>query len=141
MEPAMRRSIPSRTRPRSRARKTLLVLEDEKLTGWSIRESLGKDYRVQVARSAEEALVMLPRMQRLDAVLADIRLPGMSGLEFSRKLRGERPDVKVFLMTAYSGEAAAREAFAIRADGYLAKPFAMETLKDMLLSHLGSAAP
>lgn len=141
MDPAMGRKISSRGRPRSRARKTLLVLEDEKLTGWSIRESLGKSYRVQVARSAEEAMELLPRLPRLDAVLADIRLPGMSGLEFSRKLREDRPEVKVFLMTAYSGEAAAREAFAIRADGYLTKPFAMETLKDMLLSHLGSTAP
>jgi len=141
MDQAMGRKIPSRARPRSRARKTLLVLEDEKLTGWSIRESLGKDYRVQVARSAEEGLALLPRLQRIDAVLADIRLPGMSGLEFARKLREDRPDVKVFLMTAYEGEVAARKAFAIRADGYLTKPFAMETLKDMLLSHLGSAAP
>ena len=39
-------------------------------------------------------------------------------------------------MTAFDQESAPRQAFSVRADGYLSKPFALETLKDMLASHL-----
>jgi CheY-like chemotaxis protein len=118
----------------------VLVVEDDPLIRWSVKETLSKDYRVRVAESAEEALKKIRDARRLDALLADVRLPGLSGLDLSNRLRQTRPGLKIFIMTAYSGEEAAREAFAIRADGYLTKPFAMETLKDMLLSHLGSTA-
>lgn len=122
---------------RSRARKAVLVVEDEKLTRWSIREALKADYRVWLAETAERAFELLGRIDRLDAVLVDIRLPGMNGLEFIRRARKGRPDLKVFVMTAYDQQTAPREAFDVRADGYLSKPFQFETLRDMLSSHLG----
>ncbi|HXX95279.1 MAG TPA: response regulator [Planctomycetota bacterium] len=120
-----------------RARKTLLVVEDEKLIRWSIREALRRDFHVRAAASAEEAGKLLPRIKHLDGVLVDVRLPGMSGLEFCQKVRASWPRVKVFVMTAYSQETAARDAFGVHADAYLAKPFELETLRDMMASHLG----
>lgn len=126
--------------PGRRERRGVLVVDDEKLVRWSIREALRSNYRVWTADSAEQALKMLGRIKHLDAVLADIRLPGASGFEFIRQVRAARPDLKVFLMTAYDQESAPRQAFSVRADGYLSKPFAMETLQDMLASHLIAAA-
>lgn len=137
---ATRPSRPARAPRRRNGRPVVLVVEDDPLIRWSVRESLSKDYRVRVAESAEQGLKKVRDAGRLDAVLADVRLPGMNGLDLCGRLREERPGIKVFIMTAYSGEAAAREAFAIRADGYLTKPFAMETLRDMLLSHLGTTS-
>jgi CheY-like chemotaxis protein len=129
------------TRPRTaRRKKTILVVEGERPMGGSIRETLGNDYRVRLSGSGEEALKLIARLPRLDAALVDVRLPGMSGLEFGRRLREARPEVKVFLMTNGTAEAAG-EAFAIRAEGCLPKPVAMETLRDMLLSHVGISAP
>jgi CheY-like chemotaxis protein len=117
-------------------RKGLLVVDDEKLVRWSIRESLRKQYRVWTAESAEQAIKMLAHIKHLDGVLVDIRLPGQSGYEFISQIRMARPELKVFVMTAYDQESAPRQAFSVRADGYLSKPFSMETLHDMMASHL-----
>ena len=127
-------------RPR-RDRKGILVVDDEKLVRWSIREALRGQYRIWTAESAEKALRMLRRIKHLDGVLVDIRLPGASGYELIHQLRASHPELKVFVMTAFDHESAPRQAFSVRADGYLSKPFALETLKDMLTSHLMIAAP
>lgn len=119
-----------------RERRGILVVDDDKLVRWSIRESLRGQYRVWTAESAERALQMLSRIRHLDGILVDIRLPGASGYEFIRQVRAARPELKVFVMTAYDQESAPRQAFSVRADGYLSKPFLMETLHDMLASHL-----
>jgi len=121
-----------------RDRKGVLVVDDEKLVRWSIREALRGQYRVWTADSAEKAVRMVRRIKHLDGVLVDIRLPGASGYELIRELRAVKPDLKVFVMTAYDRESAPRQAFSVRADGYLAKPFSLEMLKDMLASHLMS---
>ena len=119
-----------------RDRKGILVVDDEKLVRWSIREALRGQYRVWAAESAEKALGMLRRIKHLDGVLVDIRLPGASGYELIQELRAWQPDIKVFVMTAFDRESAPRQAFSVRADGYLGKPFSLEMLKDMLASHL-----
>jgi CheY-like chemotaxis protein len=117
-------------------RKGLLVVDDEKLVRWAIRESLRGEYRVWTAESAEQAMQMLDRIKHLDGILVDVRLPGASGYELIQKVRAARPELKVFVMTAYDHQSAPRQAFSVRADGYLSKPFAMEMLHAMLASHL-----
>lgn len=128
--------MPSASGHRSGLRKGLLVVDDERLVRWSIREALRGQYRVWAAESAEKGLKMLARIKHLDGVLVDIRLPGASGYEFVRQIKAERPELKVFIMTAFDQDSAPRQAFSVRADGYLSKPFSMETLRDMLASHL-----
>ena len=124
-----------------RERRGILVVDDDKLVRWSVRESLRGSYRVWAAESAEKATRMMTRIKHLDAILVDIRLPGASGYEFIQQVRAERPELKVFVMTAYDHESAPRQAFSVRADGYLSKPFMMETLHDMLASHLIASLP
>jgi CheY-like chemotaxis protein len=126
----------SNERAARRDRKGILVVDDERLVRWSIREALRGQYRVWTADSAEKAMRMMHRIKHLDGVLVDIRLPGVSGYELIHQLRTWKPDLKVFVMTAFDQESAPRQAFSVRADGYLSKPFALETLKDMLASHL-----
>lgn len=118
------------------SRKGILIVDDEKLLRWSIREALKKDYRIWSADSAEKALKLAPRIKNLDALLVDIRLPGASGYDLIRDLRQLHPGIKVFVMTGYDPELAPRQAFSVRADGFLSKPFPMEMLRDMLTSHL-----
>lgn len=117
-------------------RKGLLVVDDEKLIRWSIREALRSEYRVWTAGSAEEALRRLDRLKHLDGLLVDIRLPGASGYELIEKAKRVRPELKVFVMTGYDHQSAPRQAFSVRADGYLSKPFPMELLQAMMASHL-----
>ena len=117
-------------------RRGLLVVDDDKLVRWAIRESLRGEYRVWTAESAEQALHMLGRLKHLDGILVDVRLPGASGYELIQKARALRPELKVFVMTGYDHQSAPRQAFSVRADGYLSKPFLMETLHAMMASHL-----
>ena len=127
--------------PRRRGRKGILVVDDDKLVRWSVREALRANYRIWTAESAEQALKVIRRLKSLDAVLVDIRLPGSSGYELIPLLRAERPELKIFVMTAYDQDSAPRQAFSVRADGYLSKPFAIETLVDMMASHLIGVPP
>ena len=117
-------------------RPALLVVEDEKLVRWSVREALKGQARVRLASTAEKALRTLRGPARLDGLLVDIRLPGMDGLELARQARRLRPGIKVFVMTAYDLDRAARDAFDVRAEAYLPKPFSIDVLRDMLASHL-----
>lgn len=126
----------SRRSGRPADRRGLLVVDDDKLVRWAIRESLRGEYRVWTAESAEQALHMLERLRHLDGILVDVRLPGASGYELIQKARALRPELKVFVMTGYDHESAPRQAFSVRADGYLSKPFLMETLHSMMASHL-----
>ncbi len=58
---------------------------------------------VHVAASGEEALEAFPRA-RPDLVLLDFRLPGIDGLETARRMKKQRPEVKIALVTAHSEE-------------------------------------
>lgn len=117
-------------------RPALLVVEDEKLVRWSVREALKGQARVRLAPTAEKALRTLKGPARLDGLLVDVRLPGMDGLELARKAREIRPGIKVFVMTAFDQDRAARDAFGVHAEAYLPKPFSIDVLRDMVASHL-----
>ena len=114
----------------------LLVVEDEKLVRWSVRQALQDLVRVRLAADAERALELLRGPVRLDGLLTDVRLPGMTGLELIRKARLLRPGLKVFVMTAFDLGTAPKAAFHVRADAYLPKPFSVDVLRDMVASHL-----
>jgi len=62
---------------------------------------------VHMAASGEEALEAFHRVAP-DLVLLDFRLPGINGLETARRMKEERPDVKIALVTAYAEEVMAR---------------------------------
>lgn len=119
-----------------KGRPALLVVEDEKLVRWSVREALKDVARVRLASTAERALRTIEGASRLDGLLTDVRLPGMSGWDLARRAREVRPGLKIFVMTAYDQDRAARDAFDVRAEAYLPKPFSIDLLRDMMVSHL-----
>ncbi|QEO16733.1 phosphate regulon transcriptional regulator PhoB [Acetobacter vaccinii] len=108
----------------------LLVIEDDPALARLICYNLEKQgYTVRHAADGEEALDQV-RHRRPDLVLLDWMLPGISGLEVCRRLRGQaRTETLPIIMLSARGE----EADSIRgldtgADDYLTKPFGMETL-------------
>ncbi|MDG0791348.1 response regulator [Cohnella ginsengisoli] len=92
---------------------SLLIVDDEPYTADGLRgmlaerEELGLE--LYVAYSAEEALQRLRRM-RVDIVLSDIRMPGMSGLELHEWLRSRWPRCKVIFLTGYGDIANVQQA-------------------------------
>lgn len=85
--------------------------------------------RVEEASSAEGALRHLQR-ERFDVVLADIRMPGLDGLELARLLQHFAEPPAVVFVTAH--ESYAVEAFGVGASGYLLKPLDADRLGEVL---------
>jgi response regulator RpfG family c-di-GMP phosphodiesterase len=81
------------------------------------------DIEVEEAPSAERAAELVPRF-RPDVILLDVTMPGMSGLEYCRRLKGDETtrSIRVVLLTG-SGTTTREEGLAAGADAYLVKPF------------------
>lgn len=106
----------------------VLVVDDEKNLRDSLVAFFGLEGIEAVARaSAEEAEAFL-RTEVVDAVVLDLRMPGMSGLEFLSRLRAEGPRCPVVMISAHGELADAVEAMKLGAADYLEKPFDPEEL-------------
>lgn len=104
----------------------VLVVDDEPTICWSFRELLQDEgHAVTVASSAEEAIEAAGRIQP-DAVLLDVRLPGMDGLSAIAELRKKAGDVPIIVMTAFGNLETAVQAVEQGAFDYLTKPFEIE---------------
>ena len=104
----------------------ILIVDDEV----NIRNALvtmleKKGYRVRGAGTGEEALRYLEEV-RVDLVITDLRMPGMGGLEFLRRLKDKWSDTEVVVMTAFGSINTAVEAMRLGAYDYLTKPIDRE---------------
>lgn len=100
----------------------LLVVDDEAgILRLMKLELSAQDFRVITAGDGEAA-VRLAEEQRPDAVLLDVMMPGLSGLEVMRKLR-ERSNVPILLVTAKDKDTDKVRGLELGADDYIVKPF------------------
>ncbi len=86
-------------------------------------------YTLRAFPSAEEALERLAEGDAVDAIVSDVRMPGMDGYEFLRAVRAEHPRLPFLLVTAYADVDAAVSALQEGADDYLTKPVKMQELR------------
>jgi DNA-binding NtrC family response regulator len=104
----------------------ILVVDDEQAICWSFRELLGEEgHEVVTASTAEEAL-RLARSSTFDAVILDVRLPGMDGLTALPLLREKLGGAPVVVMTAFGDLETAVKAVEAKAFDYLVKPFDLD---------------
>lgn len=116
----------------------ILIVDDTPVNLKLTRILLAKEgYKVQTAASAEEALEMLagyhPRL-----ILADIQLPGMDGLEMTRRLKGDEKtrDITIVALTAFAMKGDEQKARAAGCDGYITKPINTRTLGTVVREYL-----
>jgi len=109
--------------------RSILVVDDEIDMQQLLKRSLEPDLdcRVETASSGEMALQMLEK-SRFDLVLADIKMPGMDGLELLELIKRETPDVTVVMMTAFGSIDTAVKAMKNGAYDFIAKPFDHDAL-------------
>jgi PAS domain S-box-containing protein len=108
---------------------TVMVVEDEPSVRLLITEVLHElGYAFVQAGDSETALPILRSSQRIDLLVTDVGLPGMNGRELADLARGLRPDLKILFVTAYSENAAVREAFFDAGMDLLTKPFTVDAL-------------
>jgi len=101
----------------------VLVVDDHALHRDGTRQILEVHPDLQVvgeAASGEIALALVNQL-RPDVVLMDIRLPGMNGIEVTRALTRDHPDVRVLMVSAYDEDVYVRGALEAGAAGYLSK--------------------
>src|ERR1700675_2572913 len=101
----------------------ILVVEDDRTLRQALTFNLTREgYDVITAAEGETALGMA-RAQRLDLVLLDVMLPGMSGVEVLRALRSEGISTPVIVLSAKGDEIDRVVGLKVGADDYVAKPF------------------
>jgi DNA-binding NtrC family response regulator len=102
---------------------TVLVVDDEELYRRALERMLQRVGHVVVAaRDASEALALVAA-QPIDLVLADVRMPGINGLELVRQIHEFAPDLPCIVITGYGGAEQSVEALRAGAFWYLEKPF------------------
>lgn len=102
----------------------------------------GEGYEVRTAVDAEEALRMLEEFRPL-LILMDMQLPGMDGLELTRRLKADPVNcrIKILALTAYAMKGDRERALAAGCDGYIAKPIDIESLPRTIAAMLDQSGP
>jgi two-component system OmpR family response regulator len=106
---------------------TILIVDDEPSLRDAVSYTLRKEgYRVEIAASGNEA-IQAARRSRPDAIVLDVMLPGLDGLQVCRTIRSEST-VPILLLSAKGEEIDRVVGLEMGADDYLGKPFAMREL-------------
>jgi CheY-like chemotaxis protein len=122
------------------AGKNILLVEDNevnrRLAGFLLRS---QGYQVHEATSAAAAFEMLDK-EPIDLIVMDIQLPGIDGLEATRKLKEQSAtaDIPVIAVTSYAMKGDREKALAAGCAGYVTKPIDKNTFIQEVAAHLGS---
>jgi len=111
---------------------SILIVDDEE----SVRDSLYNwfiedGYEVECAEHAKKALALLEN-RKFDIVLADIKMPGMDGMEMHKRIRALNKDTIVIIMTAFASVDTAVQALKDGAYDYVTKPFDPDDLSHLI---------
>ncbi len=107
----------------------ILVVDDERAVRESLRRALELEgYEIELAEDGRQALERLAREDQPDAVILDVLMPGVDGLEVCRTLRSQGSRLPVLMLTARTQVEDRVEGLDAGADDYLTKPFALEEL-------------
>ena len=115
--------------------KTILVAEDEDSNYELVKIVLQKRYRLLRAHNGIEA-VQINEDEHPDLILMDIRMPGMNGLDATRIIKEVSHNTPIVALSAYAFDENIREAKAAGCDEFMAKPFRVENLIEMVRKYV-----
>lgn len=135
----MRKSVPTPERvllDRGRLPRVLVAEDEPDLRGFVVGV-LKESYEVDAAADGAEALELL-KQNRPDLVLTDVMMPGTSGLDLCRAIKGDPSlrNIPVILLTARGESEAALEGYGAGADDFVSKPFHTKVLQARIRAHL-----
>ncbi|MBX3357213.1 MAG: sigma-54-dependent Fis family transcriptional regulator [Phycisphaeraceae bacterium] len=102
---------------------TVLVVDDKELMRDSVAATLTRAGMTVITASSGEAAVELAAKRRPDAIVTDLRMPGMTGIDLLEQVRLIDEDLPVVMMTAFGAVETAVQAVKLGAFDYLTKPF------------------
>jgi two-component system response regulator MprA len=107
----------------------VLVVDDERAVRESLRRALELEgYEIELAADGQEALYRLESDAQPDALVLDVLMPGVDGLEVARTIRRSGNRLPILMLTARTQVEDRVEGLDAGADDYLTKPFALEEL-------------
>ena len=107
----------------------ILVVDDERAVRESLRRALELEgYEIELAADGQEALYRLDSDAQPDALVLDVLMPGVDGLEVARTIRRSGNRVPILMLTARTQVEDRVEGLDAGADDYVTKPFALEEL-------------
>lgn len=107
--------------------KVLLVDDEEEFISTLSQRLETRDLNVTTATSGQEA-VKLTDKQDFDAILLDITMPGMDGIETLKQIKEKHPEAEIIMLTGHGSIASTVEAMKYGAEDYLEKPVNMPEL-------------
>ena len=109
--------------------KEVLIVDDVQANRELIREALtSPEYEFHEAENASDALQLM-RNRAADLVITDVKMPGVSGVDLLKELRGEYPNTVVILVTAFGTVESAVEAMKAGARDYITRPLDIDNLE------------
>lgn len=106
----------------------LLIVDDDETVRDSLRDLFDGEHRCDTVGTAEEAMKLL-EIGEYDAVLTDISMPGLSGVELLGVLRQRQPRTPVIIISGLSDREHARGLMSMGAFDYLPKPFRLDSVE------------
>ncbi|HEX8723509.1 MAG TPA: response regulator [Pyrinomonadaceae bacterium] len=106
----------------------ILIVDDDDAVRDVLYDLFSEEHMCHVAATAEQALSFL-REQTYDAVLTDISMPGLSGVELLGHLRREQPDTPVIVVTGIGDREHAEGLTRLGAFDFILKPFPLEAVE------------
>lgn len=120
----------------------LMIVDDHPIVRHGIAQLLSResDLRCELeADDADQALAIL-RREKVDLVIVDISMPGLSGLDLTRRIVSSWPELPVLVLSMHDESVYAERAFAAGARGYITKQGATERLLEAVRKVLGGGA-
>jgi DNA-binding NtrC family response regulator len=112
--------------------KKILVVDDDDQLRDMLLEVLGSlDYFPIGVKDGEEALNQI-KIQDFDLVVSDIRMPKMDGMTLLKNIKTKAPQLPVVMITGFPSICPAQKVMQEGADGYLAKPFRIEKIDELM---------
>ncbi len=112
-------------------RPQILVIDDEMGPRESLRMLLKPNYTVHTADCVETGIRLL-REKNPDAIVMDIRMPGMTGIDGLRRIREIDPNLSVIMLTGFGALETAQEALRLGANDYISKPFDAREMQEVI---------
>jgi CheY-like chemotaxis protein len=126
--------------PAMRHEKRVLVVDDNQVIQDILKQFLGRGYTVDVVGSASLALAAVVQ-KNPDAILLDVRMPGVDGLSLLKSLRDIGVKTPIFVMTGYDSTQVGLEALESGATGYLPKPFDLKQVDRLIADAVAQPVP
>ena len=115
----------------------VILVDDEALLLKQLEMEISQFPNVEIVGQFNDPVAALEflKKHKVEAVISDIEMPGMNGIELGRQAKELQPGIVLVFITGY--EKYAIEAMKIRADFYITKPFNTEDIKEVLDHELG----